>query len=87
MRQLTGLDAQFLALETPRQSGHFSGLAVLDPSTRANGRLELTDVWKLIGWLRESLAELLPSGAVAQPEHAREQPRAVAEPDLRPATG
>lgn len=48
MRQLTGLDAQFLALETPRQSGHVSGLAVLDPSTRPNGRLELGDVHRLI---------------------------------------
>lgn len=53
MRQLTGLDAQFLALETPRQSGHVGGLAVLDPSTRANGRLELADVHNM-------LAERLP---------------------------
>ena len=48
MRQLTGLDAQFLALETPRQSGHFSGLTILDPSTRPNGRLELADVQSMI---------------------------------------
>jgi diacylglycerol O-acyltransferase / wax synthase len=48
LRQLTGLDAQFLALETPRQSGHVSGLAVLDPSTRPNGRLELADVQNMI---------------------------------------
>jgi len=41
MRQLTGLDAQFLALESPRQAGHVSGLAILDPGTRPNGRLEL----------------------------------------------
>jgi diacylglycerol O-acyltransferase / wax synthase len=53
MRQLTGLDAQFLALQTPRQSGHVGGLAVLDPSTRANGRLELADVHNM-------LAERLP---------------------------
>src|SRR5947209_5762558 len=48
MRQLTGLDAQFLALESPRQAGHVGGLAVLDPSTRASGRLELSDVLSLI---------------------------------------
>jgi diacylglycerol O-acyltransferase / wax synthase len=48
LRQLTGLDAQFLALETARQSGHVGGLAVLDPSTRPNGRLELGDVHKMI---------------------------------------
>jgi WS/DGAT/MGAT family acyltransferase len=53
MRQLTGLDAQFLALETPRQTGHVGALAVLDPSTRPNGRLELADV-------RNMLEERLP---------------------------
>jgi diacylglycerol O-acyltransferase len=48
MRQLTGLDAQFLALESPRQSGHVGGVAVLDPSSRPNGSLELGDVQGLI---------------------------------------
>jgi len=48
MRQLTGLDAQFLALESPRQAGHVSGLAILDPGTRPNGRLELADLHKMI---------------------------------------
>jgi diacylglycerol O-acyltransferase / wax synthase len=48
LRQLTGLDAQFLALETPRQTGHVGGLAVLDPSTRPNGSLELADVHNMI---------------------------------------
>jgi diacylglycerol O-acyltransferase / wax synthase len=57
MRQLTGLDAQFLALESPRQAGHVGALAVLDPSTRPNGRLELADVQLL---LAERLPELPP---------------------------
>jgi diacylglycerol O-acyltransferase len=48
LRQLTGLDAQFLALETPRQAGHVGGLAILDPSTRPNGKLELADVQNMI---------------------------------------
>ncbi|MBV9311587.1 MAG: wax ester/triacylglycerol synthase family O-acyltransferase [Solirubrobacterales bacterium] len=48
MRQLTGLDAQFLALESPRQAGHVGGLAILDPSTRPNGRLELADIHNMI---------------------------------------
>jgi len=48
VRQLTGLDAQFLALETARQAGHVGGLAVLDPSSRPNGRLELSDVHNMI---------------------------------------
>jgi hypothetical protein len=37
MRQLTSLDAQFLALENPRQSGHVGGLAILDDSERPGG--------------------------------------------------
>lgn len=48
MRQLTGLDAQFLAMETPRQSGHVSSLMVLDPCTRPGGTLELDDVLALV---------------------------------------
>jgi WS/DGAT/MGAT family acyltransferase len=48
MRQLTGLDAQFLALESPRQAGHVGALAVLDPSTRPNGRMELADLHNMI---------------------------------------
>lgn len=48
MRQLTGLDAEFLALETPRQTGHVEALAVLDPGARPNGRLELTDLHNMI---------------------------------------
>ncbi len=53
MRQLTSVDAQFLALESARQSGHVGGLAILDPSTAPSGRLELVDLQSL-------LAERLP---------------------------
>jgi WS/DGAT/MGAT family acyltransferase len=35
MRRLSGLDAAFLALETPSSTGHVGGLSVLDPSTAA----------------------------------------------------
>ena len=48
MRQLTSVDAQFLALETARQSGHVGGLAILDPSTRPDGKLTLEAVHDLI---------------------------------------
>lgn len=48
MRQLTSLDAQFLALETPRQYGHVGGLAILDPSTVPGGELTLEDIQLLI---------------------------------------
>src|SRR5437660_11757417 len=33
MQQLTGLDAAFLAMETPSVYGHVGSLCVLDPST------------------------------------------------------
>jgi WS/DGAT/MGAT family acyltransferase len=48
MRQLTSLDSQFLALETPRQSGHVASVAILDASTTATGTLTLADVQALI---------------------------------------
>ncbi|MFZ0178334.1 MAG: wax ester/triacylglycerol synthase family O-acyltransferase [Candidatus Dormiibacterota bacterium] len=48
MRQLTSLDAQFLALETPRIYGHVTGLLVLDPSTAPGGALTLSDLQNLI---------------------------------------
>ena len=37
MRQLTSLDAQFLALESKRQVGHVGGLAIVDASTIPGG--------------------------------------------------
>ena len=40
MRQLTSLDAQFLALEDGRNLGHVSGLAIYDPSTAPGGVLD-----------------------------------------------
>jgi diacylglycerol O-acyltransferase / wax synthase len=49
MRQLTSLDAQFLAMESRSTYGHVSGLAIYDPSTRPDGKLELKDVCRLVG--------------------------------------
>src|SRR5215216_2954733 len=48
MRQLTSLDAQFLAVESARTYGHVGGLAVYDPATAPGGRLEISDVCKLV---------------------------------------
>ncbi|HMT06010.1 MAG: wax ester/triacylglycerol synthase family O-acyltransferase [Solirubrobacterales bacterium] len=48
LRQLTALDAQFLAIETDRNYGHVGGLAVLDPSTAPGGELTLEDLKSLI---------------------------------------
>ncbi|MBA2629633.1 MAG: wax ester/triacylglycerol synthase family O-acyltransferase [Thermoleophilaceae bacterium] len=57
MRQLTSLDAQFLALESPRQSGHVAGLAILDPALPGDRRLELADIRRL---MKERLPLLPP---------------------------
>src|SRR3954464_13689758 len=54
MRQLTSLDAQFLALESARQTGHVGGLAILDPSTAPGGTITAADLQSL-------LAERLPA--------------------------
>ena len=48
MRQLTSLDAQFLALETRRQTGHVGSVAILDPSTTETGTLGIADIEALI---------------------------------------
>src|SRR5437588_12534057 len=48
MRQLTSLDAQFLAIETPRAFGHVGGLAVYDPASASGGELTIRDVCQRI---------------------------------------
>jgi WS/DGAT/MGAT family acyltransferase len=46
--RLTALDASFLYLERPAMHMHVAGLAVLDPSTRPDGRLRFEDVASVI---------------------------------------
>lgn len=48
MRQLTSLDAQFLALENSRQTGHVGSLAMLDPSTAPKGKFGSPEVQRLL---------------------------------------
>jgi WS/DGAT/MGAT family acyltransferase len=48
VRQLTSLDAQFLAMETPRTYGHVGGLAIYDPSTAPGGKLEMADLCRMV---------------------------------------
>lgn len=57
MRQLSSLDAQFLALENARQAGHVAGLAILDPTTTKSGSLGCADIQSL---LTERLPQLPP---------------------------
>ena len=56
MRQLSSLDAQFLAVESARVYGHVAFLGIYDPSTAPGGRLDMQTVSTL---LRERL-HLLP---------------------------
>jgi diacylglycerol O-acyltransferase / wax synthase len=56
MRQLTSLDAQFLALESSNQTGHVAGLTILDPSTTPSGELTFKDITALM----EERMPLLP---------------------------
>src|SRR4051794_23746610 len=65
MRQLTSLDAQFLAIENGRNLGHVSGLSIYDPSTAPGGVLTadrmcevLTERLHLLGPFRWRLAEV-----------------------------
>jgi len=57
MRQLTSLDAQFLALENDRTHGHVGSLAIYDPTTAPGGALTVADLRAL---LRERLHLLTP---------------------------
>ena len=48
MRQLSALDAQFLALETDSNYGHVGSLAILDPSTAPGGAVTIEDLRRLL---------------------------------------
>jgi diacylglycerol O-acyltransferase / wax synthase len=48
MRQLTSLDAQFLAIENGRNLGHVSGLSIYDPSTAPDGVLTVERMCALL---------------------------------------
>jgi diacylglycerol O-acyltransferase len=49
MRQLTSLDAQFLAVESASTYGHVGGLTIYDPSTAPGGKVELADICRAVG--------------------------------------
>lgn len=44
MRQLTGMDASFLYMETPNAPMHISGLAIYDPSTAPGGKVRFKEI-------------------------------------------
>ncbi len=49
MRQLTATDAQFLDIEDARNLGHVAFLAVLDPATAPDGKVEVADLCRTLG--------------------------------------
>ena len=89
MKQLTSLDAQFLALETPQTFGHVGGLTIYDPSSAPGGQLTGQDVCRLISErvhllppFTQKLASI-PFGLdlpywIEDPRFRRRQPRAWA---------
>ncbi|MCV7199844.1 WS/DGAT/MGAT family O-acyltransferase [Mycobacterium angelicum] len=48
MKQLSSLDAQFLAIEDGRRTGHVAGLAVHDPSTAPGGTFDCGSMMQLL---------------------------------------
>src|SRR4051812_30924806 len=48
MHQLTSLDAQFLAIESPKTYGHVGGLAIYDPSTAPGGQITHEDICRVV---------------------------------------
>ena len=44
MKQLTGLDASFLYLETANAPMHISGLSIYDQSTAPGGKVRFKDI-------------------------------------------
>lgn len=80
VRQLTSLDAQFLAIESTTHYGHVGGLVTLDSSRREGGELRLADV-------RELLAErihLLPvmRWKLAEVPMGLDRPYWIEDPDF-----
>src|SRR5690242_4697316 len=49
LRQLTSLDAQFLAVESARTYGHVGSLAIYDPSTAPGGEITVKDLCRMVG--------------------------------------
>jgi hypothetical protein len=81
MRQLTSLDAQFLALENDRQVGHVGSLALFDPATAPGGELTRASLERLI---RARLLALPAPGSDAQLAAQASSPR-CSPPALAPS--
>ena len=93
MRQLTSVDAQFLAMEDANTFGHVSGLCILDPSTAPGGKLTIEDIRTLVDERLHLLPpfrwRLAPGAAVDRPpvldRGSRLRPRLPRPRDRDPA--
>lgn len=80
MRQLSSLDAQFLAIESATTTGHVGGLAIFDPSTAPGGVVTLADV---LATLRERLHLLPPlQRRLAEVPLGLDRPYWIEDPDF-----
>jgi WS/DGAT/MGAT family acyltransferase len=61
MRQLTGMDASFLYMETPSAPMHISGLGIYDPSTAPDGKVRFKDIIENIQGRMASLPTMTQS--------------------------
>src|SRR5258705_12824426 len=80
MRQLTTLDAQFLAVESARTYGHVGTLAVYDPSTAPGGELTVQDLCRLV----DERLHLLPPfrWRLVQGPFGLDPPHRIEDPDF-----
>src|SRR4051794_36512347 len=80
MRQLTSLDAQFLAMETPRTVGHVAGIAILDPSTAPGGTVTADSLCDLL----EQRIHMVPPfrWRLAQVPFGLDHPYWIEDPDF-----
>lgn len=80
LRQLTSLDANFLAMESARTFGHVGGITVLDPSTAPGGVLAIDDLRRLVA---SRLAALPPfRWKLVRVPFALDHPYWIEDPDF-----
>jgi diacylglycerol O-acyltransferase / wax synthase len=80
MRQLTGVDASFLNMETPTQFGHVNSMTIIDPSTMGDGVSVYAELKRAIEE-RMHLVDIYRRKLVADP-FGLDNPYWVDDPDL-----
>jgi diacylglycerol O-acyltransferase / wax synthase len=80
MRQLSGVDASFLNMETPTQFGHVNSITIIDPSTMGEGASVYAELKRTIEE-RLHLVDIYRRKLVADP-FGLDNPYWVDDPDL-----